>query len=85
MFGKTERPTPAEVEKAAAEAAKQTGDTRGPGRPEKENGTKDRKRTSITIYPDLIDRLKILAVKKGSHVYLLMEDAIEQYLKENGQ
>ena len=75
-FAAKERPAPAAAKKATA---KVTGDNAdGRGRPKATHGLT---RTSVLADKDQMQRLKIEAAKQNRHMYELLGDAIEAYLK----
>ena len=75
-FDPKDRPAPAEAKKAAAAA---TGDKQdGRGRPKATHGLT---RTSVLADKDQMQRLKVEAAKQRRHMYELLSEAIEDYLK----
>jgi hypothetical protein len=77
-FGTKERPTLSQ----AKEAAGKIGDPKKIGRPK--SAPENLKRTSVMADRAQMQRLKVQAAKEDRHMYELLQDAIEAYLKRKG-
>lgn len=51
----------------------------------KEEKKVERKRVSFDLRTDLHKELKMQALMKEKNIYILIEEALEKYLKENGK